>query len=164
MAGPAPDCDDGISCTLDACNEVADACDNTADDSLCEDGDLCNGTETCDPDLGCAVGPALACDDGNPCTVDSCDALGGCSNLPIADGTVCEDGSVCTVADTCQASVCIGGTMSYGFHGIPIYPDGTQLNTQLGEFGSGGCVRQPDYRAAALYDWTPIGTTVHVLP
>ena len=53
---------------------------------------------------------------------------------------------------------------SYGFHGIPIYPDGTQLNTQLGQFGSGGCVRQPDHRAAALYDWTPIGTTVHVLP
>jgi lipoprotein-anchoring transpeptidase ErfK/SrfK len=53
---------------------------------------------------------------------------------------------------------------SYGFHGIPIYPTGAQLDTQLGQFGSGGCVRQPDQKAEALYDWTPVGTTVHVLP
>jgi lipoprotein-anchoring transpeptidase ErfK/SrfK len=53
---------------------------------------------------------------------------------------------------------------SYGFHGIPIYPDETQLRTILGTFGSGGCVRQPDHKAEALFNWTPVGTTVYVLP
>lgn len=42
--------------------------------------------------------------------------------------------------------------------------NGTQLRTVLGTFGSGGCVRQPDYKAKALFDWAPIGTPVHVFP
>ena len=53
---------------------------------------------------------------------------------------------------------------SYGFHGIPIYPDETQLHTILGQYGSGGCVRQADHQAEALFNWTPVGTPVHVLP
>jgi lipoprotein-anchoring transpeptidase ErfK/SrfK len=53
---------------------------------------------------------------------------------------------------------------SYGFHSIPRYPDGSQLHTVLGTFGSGGCVRQADHKAKALYEWTPIGTPVYVLP
>jgi L,D-transpeptidase catalytic domain len=53
---------------------------------------------------------------------------------------------------------------SYGFHSIPKYPDETLLHTILGQFGSGGCVRQEYYKAKALYDWTPIGTPVYVLP
>jgi lipoprotein-anchoring transpeptidase ErfK/SrfK len=53
---------------------------------------------------------------------------------------------------------------SYGFHSIPRYPNGTQLHTVLGQFGSGGCVRMADHQAKLLYDWTPIGTPVYVLP
>jgi len=53
---------------------------------------------------------------------------------------------------------------SYGFHGIPIYPDETQLHTILGQFGSGGCVRQDDHQAEALFHWTPVGTPVYVVP
>jgi putative cell wall-binding protein len=53
---------------------------------------------------------------------------------------------------------------SYGFHSIPRWPDGTPLTTVLGRFGSGGCVRQDDAKAEALYAWTPIGTPVIVLP
>lgn len=52
---------------------------------------------------------------------------------------------------------------SYGFHSIPRYPDGRPLHTVLGQFGSGGCVRQADAKAKALYEWTPIGTPVYVL-
>ncbi len=44
----------------------------------------------------CAQGPAL-CDDGNPCTVDDCDAVLGCTTAP----KVCKDDDACTV-DACD--------------------------------------------------------------
>ena len=33
----------------------------------CDDGDVCNGLETCDPVTGCVAGTPLVCDDGNAC-------------------------------------------------------------------------------------------------
>ncbi len=59
-----------------------------------------------------------------------------------------------------------GNQWSYGFHSIPRWPDGTPLQTeaQLGQYLSGGCVRQADDKAAALYAWTDLGDTVIVLP
>jgi len=59
-----------------------------------------------------------------------------------------------------------GNKWSYGFHSIPRYSNGTPLQTeaQLGTFRSGGCVRQADHKAVALYNWAPIGTKVIVLP
>jgi lipoprotein-anchoring transpeptidase ErfK/SrfK len=54
----------------------------------------------------------------------------------------------------------------YGFHSIPIYPDGRPLQTedQLGTFRSGGCVRQKNSDAVFVFNWADIGTTVHVTP
>jgi lipoprotein-anchoring transpeptidase ErfK/SrfK len=59
-----------------------------------------------------------------------------------------------------------GNTWAYGFHSIPRWPNGVLLQTedQLGEHRSGGCVRQTDEKAEALFDWAPIGTTVHAIP
>jgi len=59
-----------------------------------------------------------------------------------------------------------GNQWSYGFHSIPRYSDGRPMQTeaQLGVWRSGGCVRQADAKAKALYDWAPIGTTVHAIP
>jgi putative cell wall-binding protein len=59
-----------------------------------------------------------------------------------------------------------GNQWSYGFHSIPRYPGGQPMQTeaQLGTHRSGGCVRQADYKAIALYAWAPIGTTVHAIP
>ncbi|MEA3509892.1 MAG: S-layer homology domain-containing protein [Actinomycetota bacterium] len=59
-----------------------------------------------------------------------------------------------------------GNQWSYGFHSIPRYPTGQPMQTedQLGTHLSGGCVRQADAKAEALYNWTPIGTTVHAIP
>jgi len=45
------------------------------------------------------------CDDGNPCTSDSC-VGGSCSNVALADGSSClADGDVCTY-DRCESGVC----------------------------------------------------------
>ncbi|MHC4064781.1 MAG: hypothetical protein ACYSUI_09810, partial [Planctomycetota bacterium] len=48
QAGTPVDCDDGVGCTDDSCNETTDTCDNLANDGNCDDGLYCNGTETCD--------------------------------------------------------------------------------------------------------------------
>jgi hypothetical protein len=59
-----------------------------------------------------------------------------------------------------------GNQWSYGFHSIPRYANGQPMQTedQLGTHLSGGCVRQADAKARALYYWAPIGTTVHAIP
>jgi len=59
-----------------------------------------------------------------------------------------------------------GNQWSYGFHSIPRYANGQPLQSadDMGRYGSGGCVRQPDPKAAAMYAWADIGTTVIVLP
>ena len=83
----------------------------------CGDGDLCNGYERCVGGV-CAPGPALTCDDGDPCTRDFCEAAVGCvhaeelcgadcSGAP--DGQRCADGSSCTRGDACAGGVCVPG-------------------------------------------------------
>ncbi len=59
-----------------------------------------------------------------------------------------------------------GNRWAYGFHSIPRYPNGEPMQTEaeMGYYRSGGCVRQPDHKALALFDWAPIGTTVHAIP
>ncbi len=67
QAGAAPSCDDGVECTVDSCDETADACLNVAHDALCDNGLFCDGVETCEPDVGCAGGtpacPSGICDE-----------------------------------------------------------------------------------------------------
>lgn len=49
--------------------------------TTCDDGDPCNGVETCDATSGtCVPGSALPCDDGMACTTDSCMAGVGCQH------------------------------------------------------------------------------------
>lgn len=58
-----------------------------------------------------------------------------------------------------------GDELAIGFHSIPNYGTGDPLQTeeQLGEYHSAGCVRQSLEKAAFLYDWASVGTTVVVL-
>ncbi|RMG17300.1 MAG: hypothetical protein D6729_09400, partial [Deltaproteobacteria bacterium] len=100
VAGAAPNCDDGVNCTVDSCDEAADACVHTPSDALCDDGAYCNGAETCDAALGCQPGTPVTCDDGVPCTADRCDeATDAC--VSTADDAACNDGNPCT-ADVCD--------------------------------------------------------------
>lgn len=57
-----------------------------------------------------------------------------------------------------------GTTTDIGFHGIPLRGDGSpiQSDAQLGTPLSSGCVREHQWDAKYLYDWTPEGTTVVV--
>lgn len=74
-----PSCDDGNACTDDVCSP-ASGCVNTP--KACDDGQTCNGTETCDPAVGCVAGTSPQCDDGDLCTDDACTDGAGCENVP----------------------------------------------------------------------------------
>ncbi len=103
--GEARDCSDTIACTIDSCDEGNDACVNTADNSLCDDGSFCNGMETCNVLFGCQAGTPVNCNDDNECTTDSCDeGNDACEYTPVADNTVCTGGICCS--GTCALPTC----------------------------------------------------------
>ena len=60
----------------------------------------------------CGQGP-LDCDDGDPCTEDSCDDTSGdCVGAPMAEGEECDDGNLCTLDDACDADgACVGAPL-----------------------------------------------------
>ncbi|MCB9738209.1 MAG: hypothetical protein H6747_03005 [Deltaproteobacteria bacterium] len=72
----------------------------------CDDGDVCTGDDACDAGQ-CAGEPAKACNDGNPCTLDSCNGGKGCTHTPGGDN--CEDGDPCTTGDSCANGSCVPG-------------------------------------------------------
>ncbi len=99
-----PVCDDGNPCTDDAfgggsCTFTPRADGTACSTTLCTSGQQCTGG-------ACGGGTAVSCDDGNPCTDDSCDALTGCANV-VDDTIVPDDGIACT------ADLCGGGVASH---------------------------------------------------
>jgi hypothetical protein len=54
-------------------------------------------------------GDRAGCNDGKPCTTDSCEPASGCKFVN-NDAATCSDGSACTVNDKCQAGECLPGT------------------------------------------------------
>jgi hypothetical protein len=76
VGGLPTDCNDGNLCTDDSCDPIA-GCTHTNNTAPCSDGDACTNGDAC-VDGTCHGGSPLDCDDGNPCTVDSCDPSGGC--------------------------------------------------------------------------------------
>jgi hypothetical protein len=109
-SGTPPTCSDGVACTVDSCDVVADACTNAPDDAACDDTLFCNGVETCDPALDCQGGTPVICSDGVACTADSCDEVAdACTNAP--DDAACDDGVFCNGAEICDAVLdCQSGT------------------------------------------------------
>ncbi len=75
--GIPPTLADNVACTQDLCDEQADQVVHLPQDSLCDDKQFCNGSETCAPlSGGCLPGIGPVLDDGNACTLDSCDEPG----------------------------------------------------------------------------------------
>jgi hypothetical protein len=81
------------------------------EDSQCDDGQVCNGRETCDPATGlCRQGAPPDCDDRNVCTDDRCDpGANRCVNAPVPDGTSCADTDLCDGEETCRQGACVEG-------------------------------------------------------
>ncbi len=103
-------CGDGNECTEDFCAPGKGCVPLPRPYASCSDGNACNGAEICDG-ATCQAQAALDCDDGNPCTTDSCKATGGCVHSGKA-GQPCDDNASCTTSDTCTADgACVGSPL-----------------------------------------------------
>jgi hypothetical protein len=98
-------CDDGNSCTNDAC-APGSGCSFVPNSDECSDGTDCTVGDKCSSGW-CFPGPTLDCNDDNPCTDDSCDPQDGCVNL--SNSLPCTDGNACTEGDTCGSGSCVAG-------------------------------------------------------
>ncbi|MBL0128564.1 MAG: T9SS type A sorting domain-containing protein [Flavobacteriales bacterium] len=104
---PSPDSDgDGACDATDGCpydpNKIAPGtcgCGNVdhTDGEWCSDGNACNGLEVY-LNCICVAGTPLNCDDGDPCTIDSCNPLFGCVHDPAPDS---DGDGLCDAVDSC---------------------------------------------------------------
>ena len=114
VPGDVASCDDGNSCTADACDTVQGCTHALVDDPCCQGG-------------------ANVCDDSDPCTLDLCDPLtSACSHEPLTGA--CNDGDPCTSGDTCQGGACVGTPK--------VCDDGNPCTSDACE-GFGKCVSTP---------------------
>lgn len=127
-------CKDAVDCTVDSCDPVT-GCKAVPSNAICADGEGCT-IDTCDANLGCQYvklpegapcddgyfcstnetckggickGEGFNCDDGNPCTSDSCINANdfGCLHQNLS-GLICDDNNPCTFPDNCQSGTCTG--------------------------------------------------------
>ncbi|NUN12114.1 MAG: hypothetical protein HUU55_00605 [Myxococcales bacterium] len=97
------DCEYGVvDCTAGVC-DANHQCQFVTLEGVCDDGLPCT-IDSCDPVKGCQG--KSTCDDSDPCTTDFCNALGQCEFK-----SQCEDGNPCTTGDTCSGGVCVGGAV-----------------------------------------------------
>jgi len=105
--GVAVTCDDDNPCTDDSCDPTRGCVTTLASPGLgCDDQDRCTRDDFCGS--GQCAGLAIDCDDGNPCTDDSCDALLGCRHTAGSEGLLCSDQNSCTTGDVCVIGQCLG--------------------------------------------------------
>ena len=123
-------CNGNETCTVDSEAEAGYVC-GDGEDVVCDAGFVCDEEQDACVEQTCEL---LFCDDGNPCTDDSCDEeTVTCVNAPnTAD---CDDGSDCTEADVCGGGVCAGTAV--------VCDDGDACTTEVcvvNAEGVGGCV------------------------
>lgn len=93
----------------DDCDEVNDTCRHTADHTICNDGQYCNGVETCDLLADCVDGPVPSGNDGFDCTADACNEnTDTCDHTP--NDAACSDGQYCNGVEVCEVGRgCVDG-------------------------------------------------------
>jgi hypothetical protein len=100
--GAARNCNDGFNCTYgDTCNELTDSCNYNTNNSACDNGLFCDGSEMCTLGIGCQPGVPPVVTDGVSCTVDSCDEI---NNVIVhnPDNSVCQNGLWCDGSEVCN--------------------------------------------------------------
>ena len=95
------------ACQTCAASQSQSAWTALADDSPCDDGNICTGVDSCVGGV-CVPGDNPCPDDDDPCTTPTCENS-TCDLSPAAEGTPCDDGDSCTLGDSCQAGVCTPG-------------------------------------------------------
>ncbi len=93
------DCDDGVACTTGSCKDGKCAFGGVSE-GACDDGDACTDKDAC-ANGGC-LGTPIVCNDDNGCTVgENCQVLGGAMTCIAGADKTCNDGKPCT-ADSCE--------------------------------------------------------------
>lgn len=103
-SGVSVNCNDNNACTADACSPSI-GCFYTfmGATTVCSDNNVCTSDDKCI--AGICIGspvPAATYDDANPCTVDSCDPIGGPKHVPDT-GKPCNNNNACDTNDQCGA-------------------------------------------------------------
>ncbi len=105
-------CEDADPCTMDSCGATG-TCERNFDDLCCRgaDGNYVPGTSlgfclSCEVVGGSGQFVERTCNDGNPCTTDSCENE-ACVNEELHE-TACEDGDPCSRDDICDHGECVG--------------------------------------------------------
>jgi hypothetical protein len=93
------------SCTGSGCELPPGTTTLCSSDANCPAGARCSSVGVC---VRCLSD--RECDDGNPCTADSCQPALGCRAPNQPDGTACPNPTVCDGLETCQAGSCTPGT------------------------------------------------------
>lgn len=138
-------CDEVTGCLPDPCLALS-----------CDDGDPCNGEETC-ADGACVPGTPVTCT-GDPCNTSACVNNAGvaeCPLTPVADGTECPDTDLCNGTETCLAGVCSAGT-AVVCDGSDVPADfcaGDESSFTAYDAAVGSC--QPDGKCAYAENVTP---------
>ncbi|MSP91509.1 MAG: hypothetical protein EXR79_06870 [Myxococcales bacterium] len=109
VPGASKNCDDGNTCTNDACNAGSGDCSFVKNFSPCTDNNACTQGDICDSGA-CKSGAPKGCNDANPCTVDLCDAANGACSV-LFNAAACDDGDGCSVNDQCQEGKCAAGPL-----------------------------------------------------
>jgi MYXO-CTERM domain-containing protein len=96
---------DNNVCHAPSCDAVKGCGQQNLSGNACNDGNVCNGADTCSNGV-CQPGATIkTCDDGNPCTVDSCDPKLDCQHVALEAGSSCDnDKDVCNGSGICDAN------------------------------------------------------------
>jgi hypothetical protein len=101
------DCDDANPCTLDGCE--GGTCGVTPAEAglSCDDGQFCNGADSCDGEGRCSVHVGDPCAGAEACNQACNEASANCFD---PEGAACDDGDYCNGDDSCDgAGTCLPG-------------------------------------------------------
>ncbi len=99
---PAPEVSDGISCTIDECNEDLEEVTHVPDDEACRDDDPCTTNYYCDLSSGCVVESKA---NGQPCDEPELSGSKICYNgtcIAASAGNLCSSPSLVIFDDATQ--------------------------------------------------------------
>jgi hypothetical protein len=95
----AEECEDRDPCTKHDCVDERCEVSLVPRGTPCDDDTVCNGVALCDANGRCVPGAPPAIDDGNPCTIDTCDPVRGARHEPVP----IDDFDACTL-DACDGA------------------------------------------------------------
>ncbi len=104
LAGPAKSCTGDGPCLQTACAPASGDCLSVPLPGACTPADACALTGSCTGGA-CVTTSGKVCDDGDPCTADSCGA-GLCQHPPLPAGQPCGEGLSClSAAASCACAL-----------------------------------------------------------